>query len=259
MINYIRSEFYRILHYKWTYLFIIICSALLLSSNIVLAAVKYSDSRFPYATTDFSLANALTSMGMIYLLCITVSSMIFNHEYRNQTLKNCVSYGYSRATIFFGKLLVQIVYSMIVFVIILGSFILSAYLLLENSGSSSIYQLVRACFACLPLFISGLAITNCFLFMIEGSGAASAAALSVMFALPMVCNMLAMRFDIFAKIYKVLAWSIVNSPSYRFSTGLAITYWDTQQRFINCWIIGITTTVLISMVGFLAFRKKDIK
>lgn len=258
MINYIRSEFYRIIHYKWTYLYIIICSALVLSSNIVLAAVKYTDSKFPYATTEFSLANAFTSMSLIYLLCITVSSMIFNHEYRNQTLKNCVSYGYSRGTIYFGKLIVQIIYSIIAFVTILGSFILSAYLLLENSGPSPIYQLMRASFACLPLFISGLAFTNCFLFMIEGSGAASAAALGVMFGFPVVCGMLAMRFDIFEMIYGVLAWPIVNSPSFS-DTGLAHVYWDTQQRFINCWIIGIVTAILISLIGYIAFRKKEIK
>ena len=170
-----------------------------------------------------------------------------------------MNFGYSRGTIYFGKLIVQINYSIIAFVIILGSFIISAYLLLENSGPAALNQLLRACLACLPLFISGLAITNCFLFMIEGSGAAGVAAGGVMLAFPVVCALLAMRFDIFAKIYKILAWSIVDSPSYSMTTGLPSAYWDTKQGFINCWIIGIGTTALISLIGPMAFRKKEVK
>lgn len=50
MSNYFKSEVYRLIHEKWTYLFIGMCSMLLLASNIVLAAVSQTDGSFTYAT-----------------------------------------------------------------------------------------------------------------------------------------------------------------------------------------------------------------
>lgn len=259
MINYLRSECYRILRYKWTYLFILICSVAVISTTIVLAAVKYSDSAFPYATTRFVFSFAYTSMGTVYLLCLVVSNMIFNNEYGNQTMKNCVSYGISRRTIFFGKLAIQILYSLIAFAVIMGMFVASAFLLLENTGKFELIKLVRTCLASLPLLISGLATMNCFAFFIEGSSAAATASVGVMLGLPTACNLLGMRFELFDKFKDILPWNILNYSDYDQATETVILYWDSQKGFINCWTIGIAITAIITFFGFLMFQKKEIK
>lgn len=258
MILYIKSEGYRILRNKWTYLFIGICSLLLLSSNIVLAVVKHSDSSFPYATTKFSLTNVNTSMSMVYLLCIMVSSMVFGNEHTNHTMKNNVSYGISRGTIYFGKLLVQIIYSVLAFAIIIGIHVLSSYLLLENSGISELSFLVRSCTASLPLFIFGLAVTNCFVFNIEGSGAIAATS-GIMIALPLVTNMLGMKFSLFSELGKILPWNILNDSSFDEVTKSIIMYWSSNTGYRNCWVIGLVQLIIISLIGYLWFRKKEIK
>ncbi len=259
MINYLKSETYRVLHRKSTYIFIGICSLLLMSSNIVLAAVKQSDGTFPYATTKFAFSLAYTGISMVYILCIVVSNMIYSNEYRNNTMKNCVAYGIPRETIYFGKFIMQLIYSVIALFVIIGIYITSAYLLLENSGAAELGILIRTCFAAMPLLIVGLATMNCAVFMIEGSGAAVTAALGLMVGLPTVCNLLAMRFQTFKHLSDVLPWNILNYNGYDPASQETILYWSTQEGLRNCWIIGILETILLIAVGYAVFRKKEIK
>ncbi|WFR59887.1 ABC transporter permease [Anaerocolumna sp. AGMB13025] len=258
MILYIKSEFYRLQRYKWTYLFIALCSLLLLSSNIVLAVLKYTDASFPYATTYFSFSNVTTSMVMVYVLCIVVSSMVFGNEHAGHTMKNSVSYGISRGKIYFGKLIVQMVYAIAAFTIIIGFHVISSYLLLEDSGIQQLKILLRACTAALPLFLFGLAASNCFTFNIEGSGAIAASS-GLMIALPLVCNALGMKFHLFEELTKLLPWNILSYIGSDDKAGSLIFYWTDSVGYRNCWILGTVQTILIAFAGYLWFRKKEIK
>ena len=95
-----------------------------------LAAVAHNEESFPYATTKFAIGLYLGSFQAVFLLCITVASIVFGNEYTNHTLKNSISYGINRSSIYFGKLIVEILYAFIAFAIITGIDIGSAYLLL---------------------------------------------------------------------------------------------------------------------------------
>ncbi|HEY5585267.1 MAG TPA: ABC transporter permease [Ruminiclostridium sp.] len=259
MSSYLKSEFYRLIHYKWTYLFIGICSVLLLSSNIVLAVVRSTDSSFPYATTKFSFSNAYNNMPIVFILCIMLAIMIFGNEHNNHTMKNCVTYGIPRGTIYLGKFLVQIAYAIIAFMIIIGVHILSGYLLLENSGPKEFELLIRTSLACLPFFIFGLATTNAFVFILEGVGSAVSVSCGIMLAFPLICNLLGMRFQAFEKLGGFLPWNIMSSIEYNQAEHTLHMFWDTATGFRNCWVFGIIQTVLIVGIGYLLFRKKEIK
>ena len=257
MSRYIKSEFYRLFRCKSSYLFIGICSLLLLSANILLAVVKFADKSFPWASTGFSFSFIYTSMPMILLLCIVVSHLIFGNEHNNHTMKNSVSYGISRGTIYFGKLLVQMVYAITAFVIIIGSHILSGYLLLENSGPKELELLLLTCLVCLPLFLFGLAVTNCFLFIIESIGGAIGAAVGVMVAIPLVSGLLGMRFQFFHNLSIALPWNMINNMEFDRENYKILFYW--AEGFRNYWILGISQMLLFAVLGFWLFRKKEIK
>lgn len=259
MSNYLKSELYRIFHSKFTYFFILISSGLLLSSNVMLAIIKYSDEAFPYATTKFSLGNVYTNIMLVYLLCVMVANMIFGNEHYNHTFKNTVSYGIPRGQIYLGKFIVEVIYALIALVIILGVHIGSAYLLLENSGPEHLEILLRAYFACIPLFLSALAITHCFSFIIESVGNAISAAIGIITALPLVCNLLAMRFEFFQKVAEFLPWNIISSGSFDEVNNVIVFYWSTEEGLRNCWIYGILQMLLFFVIGYMVFRKKEIK
>ncbi len=259
MISYIKSELYRIAHYKWTYLFIIICSLLLLSANITLMAVNCSEANFPYATTSFAINNYISSIGTIYILCIFVASMIFGNEHGNHTMKNSVSYGISRGVIYFGKFIVEIIYGILAIIIITAFYAGSAYLMLKHTNANEFKLLVQACFAGLPLLLYALAASNCFLFMLEGSNAAIGAATGLLLAFPIVCGTLGMKFELFAQLYKLMPLTMANNIGIDSVTSTLVLLWPGNTGYSNYWLYSMLQLVLITLIGFVVFRKREIK
>lgn len=259
MINYIKSELYRILRSKGSYLFVLICSGLLISSNVILTLVGHSEANFPYNNTSFSLSLFYSDLPIVFFLCITVASIVFGNEHTNHTMKNSISYGITRTQIYFGKLIVEIIYALCAFLIITGLYVLSAYLLLKNSNSGDPELLLRACFAALPVLLFALATTNCFLFIIEGTGGAITAIMGVMLALPLVSNFLGMKFAFFQKLAKILPWNLISNMHYDREKYQLILPWEGVAGYTNYWIYGIAQMVLFVLIGYAVFRKKELK
>lgn len=257
MFNYLKSEIYRILHTKSSYMFIGICSLLLFSSNIVLALVKSSEPNFPYADTAFAIGNVCGSLVVVFLMCIMVAGTVFNNEHNNHTFKNCVSYGIPRGTIYFGKVFVQIIYAITAFIIILAVHVGSAYLLLENSGPMYLNMMFETCLALLPLFIFSLTVANCFYFILEGTGAAMTAAVGIILGMPLAFNFLGMKFEIFRIISKVLPWNLLLAT--KADMRGAVTFLWEHNGMLNNWLAGILQALIFIGLGYVTFRRKEIK
>lgn len=258
MLNYLKSEFYRVLYNKSTYFFVAVCSLLLLSSNLVLAAVKSADEAFPYANTAFSIVNLASNFGFVFILCVMVTGIIFNNEYNNHTFKNCVSYGIPRGTIYFGKLIVQFVYAMITFIIIIGVHVGSAYLLLENSGPGIMDMLLQTCVADIPLLLFSLAAANCFYFIIEGTGGAVSAAVGLILAIPHIFNFLGMKFEFFRTVANVLPWNLLSNIKFNLESNSVQLFWEKNGN-LYYWLAGMIQMSIIIAIGYLLFSKKEIK
>ncbi len=258
MSRYIKSELYRLLHVKGTYLFVIINTLLLISSSILLASIKLSDSKFPYANTAFSFSMVVTSMIMVLFLCIVVSNNVFSNEYNNHTMKNSISFGMTRGTLYFGKLIVQVIYALIAFVIIIGVHIITAYLLLDNSDISNLKLLINVCIICLPLFLFSIGLTNCFAFFFEGTGATIGSTVGIMLALPLMSNLLAMKFEIFKKFAEILPYNMIQAIHFDFKTNTFTTLWGADS-YRNFWIIGLVEMLVFVIIGYIAFRKREVK
>lgn len=259
MLSYIKSEFYRLLRTKGSYLFIVVCTLLIVSANVILAAVNHSEANFPYANTEFSLSLFYTSFSMVFILCLTVVTIIFGNEYSNHTMKNSISYGISRGSIYFGKLIVELIYAAIAFLIISGLFIASAYLLLENSGIGHLQLLMKATFVALPQLLFAIAVSNCFFFIFDGVGSAIGVIVGVIIAFPYICNYLALKFKLFAELAKILPWNLLNNLEFDRSTFQLVLPWTGNEGIYRYWIYGLTWMVLFMIFGFLVYRKKEIK
>lgn len=258
MSNYIKSEVYRILRYKWTYLFVIICSGLLLSMNIVLAAVKSHDAAFPYATTGFSFSYLYFNMSTLLLLTIAIGCMVFSNELNNHTIKNTISFGISRGTVYFSKFIMEILYAVIALLLITAIQVGSGYLLLEDSGIKELEIVLNTFVASFPLLISGLAVINFLLFTIESTGGAVAAAIGILLGLPTICNLLGMKFAFFKMAASILPYNILSEIN-KNEAGNLVMYWDTAKGMLNCWIIGGIMTILMLGIGYAIFKKMEIK
>ncbi|MDF2514160.1 MAG: transporter permease [Herbinix sp.] len=259
MLSYLKSEFYRLRYNEGGYLFIAVCSLLLLSSNIVLFAVKASEPTFPYATTYFAFSSFYSSIMIVFFLCISVATSVFGNEHSNHTMKNSISYGINRNTIYLGKLIVEVVYAMIAFVIITAVDIGSAYLLLENSGIENLMMLFKSCFVVMPLLLCAIAVTNFFLFLLESNGAAIGAVVGVLLALPLVSNFLGMKFRVFTELSKFMPYNMITKINYDYDKLEMILPWSGISGYYYYWIIGIIEIIIISAIGVFLFQKKEVK
>lgn len=96
---------------------------------------------------------SLVLVEVVRNLNIVAENSSVGQEFKNNTLKNSISYGISRNQIYFSKFLVEIVIGTINLVLISASYIISAYIMLEDSGILHFNYLIRAIVACIPLFL----------------------------------------------------------------------------------------------------------
>lgn len=106
MLNYMKSELYRIVHGRELYLFTGVPCAIVLASSVLLWAMA-STPDFPYATVRFSLSNLISMLPSLFLLAGLLVWVLFADDRKDGTFKNAVADGCSRRDLFVGKCLVS--------------------------------------------------------------------------------------------------------------------------------------------------------
>ena len=143
MFNIIRSELYKTRHRKYPYILIGILSAFILFF-VTVTAFQNRVNNANIGLGDVLLACVpLLSMG-VYMTILIVDA-VFSDEYKNQTMKNTVAFGISRTSLFFGKLIAELIVAVISLIVLLAVLILST-LILMGPGDQMVLQ------AALPIF-----------------------------------------------------------------------------------------------------------
>ena len=135
MLNYTKSELYRIVHGRELYLFTgVLCAIVLLSSVLLWAMASTPD--FPYATVRFSLSNLISMLPSLFLLAGLLVWVLFADDRKDGTFKNAVADGCSRRDLFVGKCLVSTGLGLASMTVILAVYVGSAVLLLEGPADA---------------------------------------------------------------------------------------------------------------------------
>ena len=128
MFNIIRSELYKTRHRKYPYILIGILSAFILFF-VTVTAFQNRVNNANIGLGDVLLACVpLLSMG-VYMTILIVDA-VFSDEYKNQTMKNTVAFGISRTSLFFGKLIAELIVAVISLIVLLAVLILSTLILM---------------------------------------------------------------------------------------------------------------------------------
>ena len=112
-------------------------------------------------------------------------------------------------------------------------------LLLDNSGSIYLNELIRALIACIPLFLVSATVAHCFYFIFESETTVVMWWVSIMVIIPKVMELLGARVEILRKIAKLMPWNIVKNITEGSGDHKFIFFWSSQQGLINCFIVGI--------------------
>ncbi len=253
MFNYIRSEFYRNIHVKGSTVLLFVTIGFVLLSNIFLA--NYGG----YGNTKVVFAQFGRSMGIPMILYLPLVSIINGNEFKNRTLKNAISYGISRSQIYLGKFIVEVSISIIILICTAAVYIISGYMMLENSGSMYLNDLFTAIIACVPLFIVGIACAHCLYFICDNGTVVGLVWIAIMVIIPQGLSIVGSKYDIVKKISDYIPWNMFDVQGYDKSIDRILMLWTSQGGVIKCFVVGIIGSIIFYMIGLVLFKKKEIK
>lgn len=253
MMNYVKSEFYRITHTKGIYFLTGALAALVVLFNV---ATHYFGRR--YATTSYSYSQ-LVNLPMLYaVMGAVIAFLLYEGNRRNGNLKNTVASGISRTKIFAGECIVSMAAATVVMVVTLAVWIISAGLLLEKTGPVELNDLLlevpMVYFIAVASLISGIV----FLELFEKNIIGILTWYSIWFLIPRILLYLGIRFE---TLYSIVMWipsNFFGVNAMHVNTIECITVWDTTDGMIKCLLSGIIGIVIFTFSGMALVRKKDL-
>ena len=259
MLNYIKSELYRISHSKGIYIFNGVCAGLLLAMDVLLRLIWKSDHTFMYANTAFAFNFASIFIGVVFILTIVMGCIAFGDEYKNKTLGNSIAFGSSPVKIYLGKAMVSLIISFASLAVVLAIFIGSSYLLLQNSGSEVLWEFLENYLVNSLILVTGVlsTLTLCFLF---GSGSAATWGWLILFrGLPIVCQLLGLKFPFFISLNKWMAAEIIGAQVSGNVDDLNIHWlWQTPDGLYRTLMAGALGILVFFAIGIVGMRRKEI-
>lgn len=256
MLNYIKSEFYRIIRTKSVYISFAFCMAAILLLDFSLFYFK-SEVDFPYATTKFAFSSIYSSMGALIYFVVMICTVVQGDEYKYHTFKNSVAAGVTRNTIYFGRFIAEIVTCLAFYILICGTHIVLGTALLNNSGTEYLNILLRSMVACIPLYVACIAVCHCLLYYFDTAVKAIGVFVVFFTLIPTVIRYAGMKIELLEKVYK---WLIPAMLTANFDEEFKMSLtWDTTTGFVQCYIMGLAIILIASIIGATLFNKKELK
>lgn len=259
MSNYLKSEFYKLVHRAYPFVILILCS---ITAIIINYAVWYSQEviRIPFAIEgeDMLMAGLYMMASVIWYMIIFTTDIGFSGEWRNNTMKNTVSFGTNRNTIFFGKCIMNFLILLIGILIVSDIYVLSNYLFFHNDGSltTAVYGEFFLRFALmLPLIFAGqmMASSLCMFFSTDLLWCGIYAV--VIALLPNGIYLISELFPEMREIrilYEYLPTTCL--------TRLAFSQNELTSELINqSMLVALVVVAVPTVVSLIVFNKKEIK
>lgn len=239
MINYLKSEGYRIAHMKSTYLMPLGINLFLLFALSTTWFAGLDDPGFPYNNANFIFSFSRSAIALLSFLIPVVVNIIFDHEHTNGTFKNSVSYGIDRKTLYAGKLILMIVYSFMVTLITFIIFTFSTHLLMTSgtpSDTESQWAFFTAFFQAIVPLLALLIFSHMLSFIIQKTSTHWIIYTSSVVLSSVIFNFLNNRlgWNGLAFLRNVLPYELMNSGSYGWQAALtAFLFYSTISGLIG--------------------------
>lgn len=261
MMNYIKSEFYRVLHSRSMYCLIGILTILSFLINLTLWGFgRLEGSTFYYNITSFSFSNLVANPMIFCAIGAVIGIFLYEGNIKNGTLKNTIAFGIPRIKIFAGECIVATVTAIISLIVILTTYIVSAVIFLEYTGPVRLIDLLTEIPAVFFLAVASLISA---IACIEVSGKEFTGTLVwivIWMVIPKAFFLLGLRID---GLYHIAMWMPYNyfglgSNEMSVNMSQCITLWGTTAGMIKCLVSGLIGTVIFSLSGALLLRKKEL-
>jgi len=247
MINYLKSELYRLVRNPSLYLFLSVC--ILAPVFMVLLTVSIGGER--YANTEFVFKAASSSWSLVFYVVPVIVGMVMADDFTDGTFKNTIAYGTSRNTVFYGKWLMAVLVMAVSWTATYTALSSSAFLLLPNNGTSYFMDFTLSTAGVLPLILAALTVSHC-LFYLTGKTMAHLVSYAViMVAVPelyyRVGNGVPALLDVVERI-PLFPYAAANDMD-----------WFKPNGWVLCWTFGAAYTLLAFLSLSRRVARKEFK
>lgn len=247
MLNYLKSEWYRIVRGREIYLFTGVLCAIVLAANVLLWAMS-STPDFPYATVRFSMSNLISMLPMLFYLAGLLVWILFADERKDGTLKNAIVHGFSRRDLFLGKCIIATALGFASMVVILAVYVGSAVLLLDGT-TEAVLVLLKGVASALPFTVACIVLGVAVCAVLPKSTVGFLVWMAVVSIVPAVLNMIGFVVE---PVGALASWLPVNFFTNEVAinqSGLAQFLWDSPAGLAKCLIAGFSGIAIFGAVG----------
>ncbi len=256
MLNYVKSEFYRIIHSPTLYVVGLCFIAAPLLLNIMLYCFTLYQPDFPYSTTSFSYSNIVANPMTFCFAALFLVFALYEGNEKNGNLKNVVTSGISRKKIFMGQIVVCLVVSVIILIITVSVYIFSAQFLLKVEGPVTAMDLVVESLAVTPIAVAALILSIVVSMIFEKSSIGIIYWLCIFVFVPQVLFYIGIKID---PIREIALWMPQNLFSgMQVNQSVCTPIWATQNGLSRCLISGFIGIAIFGIVGVFSSRKREL-
>jgi len=255
MLNYMKSEFYRITHSAAIYVAAFVFAGLPLGLNLILYALKVGIPDYRYATTSFSFSNLVANPMLFCYAALIIVFILYEGNKKNGNLKNVIAFGISREKVLMGQLAVSFVSCVVILIITEAVYLASAVLLLRNEGVTTAMDMLREIGAVLPLSVAALILSLAVVQLFEKSITGLIVWLCILSFVPKVFFYISMEVEV---LREPAMWL----PEIFFSLmqvnqSICAPIWNTPEGLARCLTAGFAGIVIFGIFGLFSYRKKE--
>lgn len=265
MFNYVSGELYKTFRRSYTKIFLLVIALLCIAGNAlvhtVFSVAGKVDTAFPFYL-------GITLMPMCFAVLTLVVDTVFSDEYKYGTLKNPISYGISRGELYFGKLIVEIVLMVVAIAVILVVYSASALLFSQIGAQGAIeWHAVRLFLEktalSIPLWLGMLGILNLLAFLLRNNTLFGFGAMLVFTFPGPVLGLCAEIKPWIGALYKLTMsrqFALFTGGAGFVIGGPGPAARPVQPDIIPwCILVGLAWFAISSVLGYLLFRRREIK
>ena len=255
MLNYIKSEFYRITHSAMLYAVGFAFAAAPTLMNIMLYCFTLSKPDYPFSTTSFCFSNVVANPMIFCVAALFLVYALYEGNKKNGNLKNAIASGLSRGKIFIGQVIVCLVVSIIFLAITAMVYIFSARLLLRIEGPVTAFDLIMEILAVAPIAVAALILSVVVVMRFDKSIMGIIWWLCILFFVPQLLLYIGIEIE---PVREIAMWLPRN-----FFSGMQVNQtvcapiWDAAAGLAKCLISGFVGIIVFGIYGIVSLRKKE--
>lgn len=248
MINYLKSERYRLMRKHILHLTCAICCALIIVAAFVLDFFGRNEVDFPYATSFFFYGNVIGGFVVIFIISLLVNGSLTGKDLA--LLKQSVSFGISRNTIFWSKLMMTLGYFLLLCLIGMILMIGLGETLFPNDAQT-LRSFLLASVNMFPLVVSGFILIHVLKMCRIGDVYTVIIVLIVYMMSDRIVNVMFRRIDGLNELHKWTPSALLNENMMQYVEYTVMFDW-------KYWIVGMVISLIVLPLGIIVFRKQDI-